>query len=446
MTYVARMSMVCAAALMVGACQSKDKTTPQNGADTVHHAVAASPQCDAGNGGITLPAGFCASVFADNVGGARHVVVSPDGKVYAALITGQKIGDKADTTGAGILVLADTNHDGLADQRAMFGHVGGTGIAIHDGGLYVDAVTAIVRYTLPTQGLVPQGAVDTIVRGLPANGHNAHNIAFTANGGMLVNIGSHTNACQQQDRAAHSPGIDPCPELATRGGIWLFDAKRKNQTEATGRRYVTGLRNGMGIALNPADSKIWGTQHGRDQLFENWPELFDAAAGAEQPAEELVQENQGDDFGWPYCYYDQTQQKLVLAPEYGGDRKKTERCDQKKAPALAFPGHWAPMSLTFYTGSMFPEHYHNGAFIAFHGSWNRTPTQAGYRVVFVPFTNGVPTGTYEDFATGFARISADSLVNPGKAAHRPVGIAIAPDGSMYITDDQNGRIWRVIKI
>jgi len=446
MIHIARMSVTCAAVLVLGACQSKDKSTSTTTTTTVASTkgVGAGGQCDTGNGGITLPAGFCASIFADNIGGARHIAVGPDGKVYVALITGIKVGDKADTAGAGILVLADTNHDGLADDRARFGHVGGTGIAVHDGGLYVDAVSAIVRYTLPTAGLVPQGTVDTIVKNLPTGGHDAHNIAFTADGGLLVNLGSHTNSCQKEDRAAHSPGIDPCPELSTRAGIWRFDAKRRNQTEATGKRFVTGLRNGMGIALNPTDSRIWGTQHGRDQLLQNWPELFDAKTGAEQPAEELVQENQGDDFGWPYCYYDQTQQKLVLAPEYGGDRKKTERCESKKAPALAFPGHWAPMSLAFYTGTMFPEHYRNGAFIAFHGSWNRSPEpQAGYRVVFVPFTGANPAGTYEDFATGFA--GPGDVADPGKAEHRPVGIAIAPDGSMYITDDQGGRIWRVIK-
>jgi glucose/arabinose dehydrogenase len=437
--------MMCAWALVLGACKSRDNQTAGSASkDTLSRAVAANPQCDAGNGGITLPAGFCASIFADSVGGARHITVAPDGKVYVALLVGPKTGAVPDTTGPGILVLSDANHDGHADQRATFGKVGGTGIAVHNGGLYVDQVDAIVRYTLPTVGLVPQGNVDTIVRNLPTGGHGARNITFTSDGALLVNIGSKTNSCQKEDRAAHSPGIDPCTELATRAGTWRFDATRKYQTQATAKQFVTGIRNGMGLALNPVDSKIWGTQHGRDQLSQNWPELYDAHAGAELPAEELVQENQGDDFGWPYCYYDPTQKKLILAPEYGGDRQKTERCEQKKLPVVTFPGHWAPMSLTFYTGTMFPEHYRNGAFIAFHGSWNRSPEpQDGYRVVFVPFTGGNPTVTYEDFATGFAGIGA--VPDPGKARHRPVGIAVAPDGALYITDDQGGRIWRVIK-
>src|SRR5919204_273804 len=144
-------------------------------------------------------------------------------------------------------------------------------------------------------------------------------------------------------------------------------------------RYATGLRNGMGLAFNSADGKLYATQHGRDQLHDNWPAIFPSTQyQAENPGEEVVEVGQGDDFGWPYCYYAMDQKKLVTAPEYGGDGKKTDRCDQKKEPVAAFPGHWAPMSLLFYSGSQFPARYRDGAFIAFHGSWNRAPDpQAG---------------------------------------------------------------------
>jgi glucose/arabinose dehydrogenase len=149
---------------------------------------------------------------------------------------------------------------------------------------------------------------------------------------------------------------------------------------------------------------------------------------------------QGGEYGWPYCYYDPTQNRLVLAPEYGGDGKKVGECAQKKGPVAAFPAHWAPNALVFYTGTMFPASYRGGAFIAFHGSWNRAPEpQDGYNVVFQPMANGQASGPYQIFADGFAGPRKE----PGLAAHRPAGLAVGPDGALYITDDQAGTVWRV---
>ena len=152
---------------------------------------------------------------------------------------------------------------------------------------------------------------------------------------------------------------------------------------------------------------------------------------------------QNGDYGWPTCYFDGQQAKLVLAPEYGGDGgKAVAECASKKAPAAYFPAHWAPDGLMFYTGSLFPAHYKDGAFIAFHGSWNRAPgPQGGYNVVFVPFAGGkaVDPAKYEVFADGFA----GAVKQPDRATHRPTGIAQGPDGAIYIADDQGGRIWKV---
>jgi glucose/arabinose dehydrogenase len=160
----------------------------------------------------------------------------------------------------------------------------------------------------------------------------------------------------------------------------------------------------------------------------------------ELPAEEFFRIHKGDDFGWPYCYYDPFQKSKVQAPEYGGDGKKTTGCDTKKKPIYAFPAHWAPNGLLFYTGDQFPAKYKNGAFIAFHGSWNRAPApQAGYCVVFLPFKDGMPSGDYEIFADGFA----GEKKTPGDANYRPCGLAQGPDGSLYISEDQHGRIWKV---
>lgn len=396
----------------------------------LHRPPAATPACDADNGGITLPDGFCAVVVADQVGHPRHLAIAPNGDVFVALLARPR---------GGVLALRDTTGDGKADVTAHFGSEGGTGIALGRGGLYVSSATTVYRYTLRPGTLSPLGDPTPIIHDLPGGGHDARNLALSADGRTLfVNVGSASNSCQFSDRAAESPGRDPCPELGTRAGIWRFDATKPDQREADGTHYGIGIRNAVGMALAP-DGQLWATQHGRDQLGQNWPKLFSIEQSAEKPSEELLRVNAGDDFGWPYCYHDLELGHLVLAPEYGGDGKQVGRCAQKREPMVVFPGHWAPDGLTFYTGTQFPVHYRGGAFIAFHGSWNRAPLpQAGYRIVFVPFKAGQAVGTYETFADGFWH---EHGAGP---QHRPVGVAVGPDGSLYITDDAAGRIWRVM--
>ena len=236
------------------------------------------------------------------------------------------------------------------------------------------------------------------------------------------------------------PGIKPCTELETRAGTWLYDANKLDQHFSPAQRFATGLRNGEGFSFDSA-GRIFATQHGRDQLFENLPKLYNATQGQNEPAEELVQERRGADFGWPECYYDYDQKKLVLAPEYGGDGGKTVGvCAQKQEPVAAFPAHWAPNDMLIYEGNQFPAAYKDGAFIAFHGSWNRAPgPQGGYNVVFQPLADGKASGPFVVFADGFA----GAIKEPGQAAHRPTGLAVGPDGALYIADDEGGRIWRV---
>ena len=237
------------------------------------------------------------------------------------------------------------------------------------------------------------------------------------------------------------PGEKPCTELETRGGIWRYDANKTGQQFSPAARYATGIRNADGIAIDRTGLGLYATQQGRDELSENWPKLYTPSKAPDLPAEELLQVAQGADYGWPECYFDDTQDKLVLAPEYGGDGGKTIGvCADKKAPIASFPAHWAPNDLVLYGAEQFPAAYRDGAFIAFHGSWNRAPfPQGGYNVVFQPLKDGKPSGKFVVFADGFA--GADK--EPGKAAHRPSGVAVGPDGSLYISDDQNGRIWRV---
>ena len=436
-------------ALLAAACDKSDNAAA-GGADSTTNAAATAAACPGDNAGLTLPAGFCATVFADSVAHGRHAVVASNGDVYVTL-EGTTPGPEQQIEGLAqrekryeVTALRDTNHDGHADIIERLPGRGNTGIGIANGYLYVDEGAQVVRYARPDSQLLPTAKPEVIVRGIPLSpGHRARNFAIGSDGALYLNVGSATNNCQQKDRANESPGVDPCTELQTRAGIWKFDANRANQRFSPSARYATGIRNGMGLAIG-ADGKLYATQHGRDQLHDNWPNVFPTTKyQADNPTEELMQVNQGDDFGWPYCYVAADQKKLVDAPEYGGNGTKSDRCSGKKEPIANFPGHWAPMALLFYEGSSFPAKYKNGAFISFHGSWNRAPEpQEGYRVVFQPMTNGTPSGNYETFADGFAGVPP-AQVQPGTAKHRPTGLATGPDGALYVTDDLGGRVYRI---
>jgi glucose/arabinose dehydrogenase len=440
---LAAVLLVCGAA---GCSKSEAPADTTKSADGSAASSAAGAPCAGDNGGITLPPGFCATVFADNLGQARHIVVAANGDVYVNTQRSRR--GPADQ--ALLVALRDTNHDGRADVVQRFGTTsaaggrGGTGIGLFDNHVYAEDGANIVRYALTGGALVPSGAPETVIRGLPTTGdHPYHPFVIDPSGTMYMNSGSPSNSCQVRNRTQDSPGRRPCPELETRAGIWKYDAKQLNQTFSPAQRYATGIRNAIGLAFAPG-GQLYATQHGRDQLADNWPKLYTSEQGQNLPAEELLKITQGADYGWPYCYFDNTQQKLVLAPEYGGDGgTKVGECAQKTAPVAFFPAHWAPNGLVFYTGSQFPQAYRGGAFIAFHGSWNRAPgPQQGYQVVFVPFANGAPSvkpGQFDTFANGFAGGS----MTPDRAAHRPVGLALGPDGALFITDDQGGRVWRV---
>ncbi|HWN17814.1 MAG TPA: PQQ-dependent sugar dehydrogenase [Gemmatimonadales bacterium] len=389
----------------------------------------ADQKCDSDNGGLVLPEGFCATVVASQLGPVRQVAVAPNGDLYAALS-----GKPADNTG-GVLAFRDTNGDGKPDERASFGPGGGNDVKVHNGYVYFARSSEVVRYRLGEGKLEPTGKEETVVAGLPSEGgHQAKSIAFGPGDAMYVNIGSKTNSCQKTDRLPASTGNDPCTELEQRAGIWRFSADRLGQGFADGRRFATGLRNAMALAFEPGTGALFAAVHGRDQLADNWG--FSNEVNANNPAEELVRVESGRDFGWPYCYYSNQYKKKVLAPEYGGDGEKVGRCSTAANPILAFPGHWAPMALAFSNSDALGPKYKSGLFVAFHGSWNRDPLpQEGYRVVFVPFANGRPTGAYSTFATE----------KTGPTSLRASGVAVGPDGSLYISADQNGKIWKVTR-
>jgi glucose/arabinose dehydrogenase len=446
----ARRSLMAAslAAAVLAGCARDDRSASQS--DSARMAAGTpdtTTQCAADNAGLTLPAGFCATVFADTIGHARHLAIAPNGDVYINTWSGRYYGNAPPPRGAFVVALRDTTRDGVADVITRFGDsirgggIGGTGIALHDDAVYVETNDRIVRYPMERGTLAPRAQPTVVVKGLPLTAdHPAHPFVIDSSGTMFVNSGSASNACGVRDRQPESPGHDPCTELETRAGIWRYDARTADQTFSARERYATGNRNAIGLAIGP-DGDLYATQHGRDQLAEGWPKLYTAEEGQNLPAEELMRVRESSDFGWPYCYYDETKRQRVLAPEYGGDGEQVGRCADKTPPIASFPAHWAPNGLVFYTGQQFPGRYRGGAFIAFHGSWNRAPgPQGGYNVVFVPFTNGEPSGPYEVFADGFA--GGDK--SPTGAAHRPSGVAVGPDGALYVTDDKAGRVYRIV--
>jgi glucose/arabinose dehydrogenase len=393
-----------------------------------------SGPCDPGNGGITLPEGFCAAVVADNLGAARHMTFSPRGDLYVIL--------RRASDGGAVVALRDANGDGRFEQQEHFGPgLAGTEIEWRDNYLYVGADAKIVRFRMG-EALVPGGEPETIVVLPQQRQHSAKPFAFGPNGELFVHVGAPSNACQNPDRKAGVPGQQPCPLLAEHGGIWKYDANTPNQQHSPDKRWVTGIRHTVSLEWNAATRSLWGVQHGRDQLDTMWPKLFDEKQNAELPAEELQEYSDGANFGWPYCYYDPVQRKRVLAPEYGGEGRKEGDCAKYNKPVAALDAHMGPNALLFYTGSQFPQQYRGGAFIAFHGSWNRAPMpQKGYNVMFVPLDGNKAAGAPTVFADHFG--GADAVMDPRKATYRPSGLALGRDGSLYVSEDAKGRIWRI---
>jgi len=396
----------------------------------------AMPACDPDNGGLKLPTGFCALVVADNLGIGRQMAVAPNGDLFVSLRN-----VNAQTPGS-IVALRDTNGDGKFDVQEKFGDQGGTGLALRNGYLYHARETAIVRFPIKAGELKPSGPPEVIATLPEQQGHTAKGIAFDGKGGMYVNVGAPSNACQVNDRTAGSPGLNPCPLLEKHGGIWRFDENKSGQSQDSGgRRYATGLRQFYALAWN--GGALYAVQHGRDQLDTLFPQFYDSKKNAELPSEELLRIEEGATFSWPYCYHDWQQGKRLQNPEYGGDGKKVGDCAKYPLPVAAFPGHWAPGGLLFYSGSQFPARYRGGAFIAFQGSWNRAPEPAGgYKVVFQPMQGGKASGSYEVFADGFAGVMP--LMKREEAKTRPSGLAQGPDGTIYISDMVKGRIWRIV--
>lgn len=377
---------------------------------------------------LKLPSGFSAIIIADSLGRVRHLEVNNQGDIYVKL--------NALKDGKGIYFLSDINHDGIIDKKTTFGDYTGTGIKIKNQYLYSTSNTGVFRYKLNDKGeVIAPDKPEIIVQGLvDKKRDNSKSIAIDDQNNLYVTVGSYSDACRETDSGKGIPG---CPLLDSVGGIWKFKADKLNQSYGDAVHFARGLKNAVGIDWNSSTKSLFATNHGRT-IDDKFPQYYTARQSAELPAETIYELRQGSDAGWPFVYYDHIQKKKILAPEYGGDGKIAG--DKKFIdPVVAFPAHLGPNDLLFYTGNMFPKRYKNGAFVVFHSK--SAELKKGYMVAFVPFVNGMPSGDWEIFADNFAGVDLDKPAGP--LQYRPTGLAQGPDGSLYVSDDLKGAIFRI---
>ncbi len=292
------------------------------------------PAGDPDNGGLILPGNFEAVVVADSTGRARHIAVNENGDIYVKLRYNDAMHGAGGTVG-----LRDTNHDGKADTIAYFGDytdVGGlaVGVTIHNGYLYTSTVKQVLRNKLTPGKLVPESETEIVLtdedENVAKNWHTTKPLAFDSKGYMYVPFGSPNDACQDMKQFGptgipEGKGLDPCPDLENYAGIWRFDASKTGLTQKDGYKYATGLRSIVGMQWNPEDESLYAVVNGIDNFHTIYPKLYSLWQAAVLPAELLAKVTEGSDFGWPYAYFDQMQEKNVLQPGYGGDGKITRK-------------------------------------------------------------------------------------------------------------------------
>jgi len=335
---------------------------------------------------IQLPPGFGISTYVRGLAGPRMMAIGPDGALYVA------------ERNAGLIVrLPDRDRDGLADAVEVVadGLSAPSSLAFYvDGSLYVGETTRILRLTDPDGDGFFQ-VQEVVVGGLPSGGHNTRTVLFDPAGTYLyVSVGSSCNVCIEEDER--------------RATIMRYRPDGSEETV-----YARGLRNAVGIKFRPGTDELWVTNNGRDRM------------GDDLPPETVYRIQQNDNAGWPRCHSGR-----IVDPEFG----EPAACDGILDPVVEMQAHSAPLGLSFYEGAQFPSSYQGDLFIAFHGSWNRTvPT--GYKVVYIPIEDGHP-GAVQDFAVGWLR-------SDGSRWGRPVDVIAGAEGSLFISDDEGGTIYRV---
>ena len=375
--------------------------------------------CDAR---IEVPESLCATVYADDVGPARHLAVAANGTVYVATWReGQRAG--------GIVALRDTNGDGVADQRARFGPEGGSGIAIADGRLYFATMNNVFRYPLDPDELIPRAPAETVVTAMPFLEHGARSIAVHGDQ-LFLNIGAPSNACERDYPRRILDGAFPCGELETSGGIWAFHALGVNQRPSPLNRFATGLRHTVALAVDPRDGRLYGAPHGIDHLDRWWPRAgYSDRDAATIPSETLFRIDSAGDYGFPYCMHDPRSGRMIVTPGYDA-AAVGDKCARSPLPLATFAAHSAPMAIAFATSHALGPAFRGGMFVALHGSLFHAPEPPrGYAVMFV------------DMATGQVKPFASMRRRLGSFTARPSGLAMMPDGSVLVADDLGGRIW-----
>jgi glucose/arabinose dehydrogenase len=393
--------------------------------------------CAAQAADITVPPGFRATVVFEGVGPARHLAVNSRGDLYVS--TRRPAGLAADAPSPGIIALRDTDGDGKYDEVKRFGTVDGTGIRLHDGALYATSASTLYRYRFDGDALTPSAPAEVIVDGMPTGGFAARGITFDDRGGVFIGIGSSGNACM--DRNATPPkGADPCPDLASRAGIWRFAADKAGQRHGQdGERYATGIRDLQALDWNRRDRAVYMVMQGRNGLPNAGAKLFTAQDSAEGVAEEMHRITKGVNVGWPYTHFDGRTMQRIKAPEYGGKPGDVVVDATYHTPVAALPSHSSPLDIVFYEARQFPAAYRGGAFVALQGGSEGDRPQNGYQVLFIPAPPAKGFAKPVVFADGFA----GAVRQPQGAEARPSGLAVGPKGELYVMDSKKGRIWRI---
>jgi glucose/arabinose dehydrogenase len=392
--------------------------------------------------GIKLPQGFHATVVADHLGVLRHLAFRDNDDLY--------VSTQWNNTGtSGDLIAIHLDKDRRADKTVHFGVMaGGTGVRVYKGALYAASLARVYRYSFKGKDLVPVSEPAIVLDGMAATRSTSRGLTFDDKGNMFVSSGviAGVDWCADPSVPKGQPikGLNPCPLLNGRGGIVRFSATKLNQQFKDGELWGNGIRDMAALTWSPADNALYALVHGRDQTSKSFP---NAVTDVQDDAisDEMVKVTKGTNLGWPYSYWDGAQKKRILAPEYTGNGTTEAPAGQYAVPVAEFHPRSSPLDLMFHDGKNVPVKYKNGAFIARHGAASLSkPANGnnGFDVAFIPFDKNGVAGPLEEFAAGFAGPNiADKLA--AKAKFRPVGVTEAPDGSLYVTDSQSGRIWRI---